>query len=85
MAVASAGPYANLHLVPDRQPRRHPTAHTVFTDRMPFLPPNEQHHSTEGGRDPVGSDVKFHKKICSRENVTESLAETVTKKIMESR
>ena len=22
--------------------------HFVFTDRMPFLPPNQQHHSTEG-------------------------------------
>ena len=26
MAVASAGPYASLHLAPDRQPRQHPTA-----------------------------------------------------------
>ena len=25
MAVASAGPYASLHLTPDRQPRLHPT------------------------------------------------------------
>ena len=25
MAVASAGPYASLHLAPDRQPRQHPT------------------------------------------------------------
>ena len=25
MAVASAGPYAKLHLAPDRQPRQHPT------------------------------------------------------------
>ena len=25
MAVASAGPYASLHLAPDRQPRHHPT------------------------------------------------------------
>ena len=24
MAVASAGPYASLHLAPDRQPRQHP-------------------------------------------------------------
>jgi len=23
--VASAGPYASLHLAPDRQPRQHPT------------------------------------------------------------
>jgi len=25
VAVASAGPYASLHLAPDRQPRQHPT------------------------------------------------------------
>ena len=25
MAAASAGPYASLHLAPDRQPRQHPT------------------------------------------------------------
>ena len=25
MAVASAGPYASLHVAPDRQPRQHPT------------------------------------------------------------
>jgi len=25
VAVASAGPYANLHLAADRQPRQHPT------------------------------------------------------------
>jgi len=38
VAVASAGQYANLHLTPDRLPAQHPT--TVFTGRMPFLPPN---------------------------------------------
>jgi len=26
VAVASAGPYASLHLAPDRKPRQHPTA-----------------------------------------------------------
>jgi len=45
--VASAGPYASLHLAPDRQPRQHPTTQ-VFTGRMPFLPPNQQRQSTEG-------------------------------------
>ena len=29
MAVASAGPYASLHLAPDRQPHQHPTTHSV--------------------------------------------------------
>ena len=46
MAVASAGPYANLHLAPDRQPRQHPTTQ-FFTGWMPFLPPNQQRQSTE--------------------------------------
>ena len=46
MAVASAGPYASLHLAPDRQPHQHPT--TQFFYRMPFLPPNQQRQSTEG-------------------------------------
>jgi len=47
VAVASAGPYASLHLAPDRQPRQHPTTQ-YFTGRMPFLPPNQQRQSTEG-------------------------------------
>jgi len=47
MVVASAGPYASLHLAPGRKPRQHPTT-LVFTGRMPFLPPNQQHQSTEG-------------------------------------
>ena len=47
MAVASAGPYANLHIAPDKQPRQHPTTQ-FFTGRMPFLPPNQQRQSTEG-------------------------------------
>ena len=46
MAVASAGPYASLHLAPDRQPLQHPTTQ-FFTGRMPFLLPNQQHQSTE--------------------------------------
>jgi len=47
VAVASAGPYANLHLAPDREPRQHPTTQ-FFTGRMPFLPHNQQRQSTEG-------------------------------------
>jgi len=47
VAVASAGPYASLHLAPDRQPRQHLTTQ-FFTGRMPFLPPNQQCQSTEG-------------------------------------
>ena len=47
MAVASAGPYASMHLAPDRQTTPAPH-HCFFTGRMPFLPPNQQHQSTEG-------------------------------------
>jgi len=47
VAVASAGPYASLHLAPERQQRQHPTTQ-FFTGRMPFLPPNQQRQSTEG-------------------------------------
>ena len=47
MAVVSAGPYASLHLAPDRQPCQYPTT-LFFTGRMPFLPPNQQRQSTEG-------------------------------------
>ena len=34
--MASAGPYASLHLAPDRWQRQHPTTQ-FFTGRMPFL------------------------------------------------
>jgi len=47
VAVEPAGPYASLHLSPDRQPCQHPTAQ-FFTGRMPFLPHNQQCQSTEG-------------------------------------
>ena len=47
MAVASAGPYASLHLTPDRLPHQHLTTQ-FFTGRMPFLPPNQQCQNTEG-------------------------------------
>ena len=47
MAVASAGPYASLHLAPDRQQFQHPTTQ-FFTGRMSFLLPNQQRQSTKG-------------------------------------
>jgi len=47
VALASAGPYASLHLAPDRLPHQHPTTQ-FFTGRVPFLPPNQQRQSTEG-------------------------------------
>jgi len=56
VAVASAGPYATLHLAPDRLPRQHPTTQ-FFSGRMPFLPPNQQRQSTEGSALTVGSAI----------------------------
>jgi len=43
VAVASAGPYASLHLAVQITT---PAPHYVFTGRMPFLPPNQQRQST---------------------------------------
>jgi len=52
VAVASAGPYANLHLnctAPHPRQITTPASHySIFTGRMPFLPLNQQHQSTEG-------------------------------------
>jgi len=44
-----AGPYASLHLAPDRYatPAPHHSVFSFFTGRMPFLPPNQQRQSTE--------------------------------------
>ena len=46
VAVASAGLYASLHLIPDNHASIPPLK--FFTGRMPFLPPNQQHQSTKG-------------------------------------
>jgi len=56
--VTSAGPYASLHLAPDRQPRQHPTTQ-FFTGRVPFLPPNQQRQSTEGNWIALGPDYQY--------------------------
>jgi len=45
--VASAGPYASLHLTLDRYLCQHPTTQS-FTGRVPFLPPKQQRQCTEG-------------------------------------
>jgi len=44
--MVSAGPYASLHHAPDNHASTPPLS--FFTDRMPFLPPNQQRQSTEG-------------------------------------
>ena len=46
--MASAGPYASLHLAPDRQPRQHPTTLSFLRPDAHFLLPNQQRQSTEG-------------------------------------
>jgi len=46
VAVASAGLYASLHLIPDNTTNIPPLS--FFTGRMPFLPPNQQRQGTEG-------------------------------------
>ena len=46
LAMAFAGLYASLHLIPDNHANMSPLS--FFTGRMPFLPPNQQRHSTEG-------------------------------------
>jgi len=61
VAVASAGPYASLHLAPDRQPHQHPT--TLFiTGRMPFLLPSQQRQSKA---------LKATKQNSNRQNINE--------------
>jgi len=53
VAVASAGLYASLHLIPDNHAKIPPLS--FFTGQMPFLSPNQQRQSTEG----VSTDVNF--------------------------
>jgi len=62
MAVSSAGPYANnLHLAPDTTPTPN---HLIFTGRMLFLTPFQQHQSTEGTdiSDTLRTKIKLDKK-----------------------
>jgi len=39
VAVASAGPYASIHLAPDRQPRQHPTTQDFLNAGCPSCRP----------------------------------------------
>jgi len=45
--MALAEPYANLHLTQTDNHASTPPL-SFFTGRMPFLPSNQQHQSTEG-------------------------------------
>jgi len=56
--VASAGPYASLHLVPDRQPRQHLTTQ-FFTGRMLFLLSNRQSKALKLKRNCLLNILKF--------------------------
>jgi len=48
VAMALAGPYANHFSPRSRQITTPVSHHSVFTGRMPFLSPNQQHQSTKG-------------------------------------
>ena len=57
MAVESAEPYASyLHFAPEDN-----HASQIFTVRMPFLTPNQQHQSTEGQKNLNLTSSKFKK------------------------
>ena len=47
LLTVSAGTCASLHLAPTDNHDSTPPL-SFFKDRMPFLPPNQQHQSTEG-------------------------------------
>jgi len=57
VAVASAGLYASLHLIPDNHTNI--PALSFFTGWMPFLPPNQQRQSTEGKSDTLETEMKL--------------------------
>ena len=80
MAVASAGPYASLHLAPDRLPCQHPTTQ-FFTGRMPFLPPNQQCKSTEGTVSVLSVQI-MHKNMHERpDSVTECVQREIVAEV----
>ena len=49
--MASAGPYASLHLAPDRQPRQHPTTRFYRPDALPAAQPTASKHWRQKKRD----------------------------------
>jgi len=55
VAVASAGPQVCTSLHTDNHASTPPLS--FFTGRMPFLPPNQQHQSTEGNSNKGNSTV----------------------------
>jgi len=67
VAVASAGLYASLHLIPDSHANIPPLS--FFTGRMPFLTLNQQRQSTEGRLDLVAFITNFHEGLFTLERV----------------
>jgi len=68
VAVASAGLYASQHLTPDSRQTITPAPHhSVFYRLDPFLPPNQQHQSTEGNslhqRSSLSKTSSFRKQL----------------------
>jgi len=70
VAVASAGPYASLHLQTDNHASTPPLS--FFTGRMPFLPPNQKHQSTEGKLIKLFSRVSRYQKGKTNLDFTEA-------------
>jgi len=68
VAVASAGPYAKKSFAPRSRHVTMPVPHhSAFTDRMPFLPPNQHRQSTEGsGQSTKGSSRSYLKCLSFR-------------------
>jgi len=71
VAVASAGPYASLHLAADRQPHQHLTTQVFFTGRLPFLPPNQQRQELKA----LLNDYALYKSTHSLSDVVEGKGE----------
>ena len=68
--VASAGPYASLHLAPDRQPHRHPTTQFFYRpDALPAAKPTASklyiYHCKQHTSFPDKSEIKLHCSVTS--------------------
>ena len=57
VAVASAGPYANLHIAPDKYPRQHPTTQFFYRpDALPATQPTVSKH----WRNDIWMEINVH-------------------------
>ena len=62
VAMASAGPYASLHLAPDRQPHQHPTSHFHRPDALPAAQPTASKH----WRQSIKGNIKHYRGNCNQ-------------------